>query len=105
MNYKSFKKRKQKILGKNYTLFIADTPAKRRYGFSGVKEIPHNHGMIFCYEKPEIRNFTMKKTNCKLKILFFDQDFNCIKSVIAKPNTDQIISSDKPTMYVIEIPA
>ena len=104
MNYKNFKKRKQKILGKNYTLFIADTPAKRRHGFSGVKEIPRNHGILFYYEKPEIRILTMKKTYCKLKILFFDQDFNCIKSVIAKPRSSKLISSDEPAMYVIEIP-
>lgn len=104
MNYKTFKKRKQKVLGKNYTLYIADTPAKRQKGLSGIKEIPNNHGMIFCYPDLKIRNFTMKKTHCKLKILFFDENFNCIKLTTGKPNSNKLISSEKPAMYVIEIP-
>jgi uncharacterized membrane protein (UPF0127 family) len=59
--FKNYKSIKQKILGKNYKLFVADTPSKRSKGLSGIKNIPNNCGMIFVYgeEKPD-RSFTMK---------------------------------------------
>ena len=57
-----YKKIKQKICGKKYNLYVADTPKKRHVGLSKMP-INKNEGMIFVYDEelPD-RSFTMAKT-------------------------------------------
>ena len=102
--FKNYKSIKQKILGKSYNLFVADTPSKKIKGLSGIKSIPRNCGMIFVYgEEKADRSFTMKNVFFKLRIIFLDNDMNVVEQIIARPNQRSIICS-KPSMYVIEIP-
>lgn len=102
-NYKSIK---QIISNKRYKLFIADTFHKKKKGLSGIAKIDKNCGMLFPYQE-EIKNrsFTMKGVCFKLRIIFLDKDMNIVHQEKARPNQRKSIVCEKPSMYVIEIPA
>ena len=71
--FKNYRKIKQLIGSKRYTLFVADTRIRKKKGLSGLKSIPRNTGMIFLYNKEESnRSFTMKNVYFPLRIIFLD---------------------------------
>ena len=47
--FSNYKKIKQVINGKRYTLLIANTNDKKIKGLSGIKNMPKNTGMLFMY--------------------------------------------------------
>ncbi len=51
---------------------IADTPAKRSQGLMFRTNMPHNHGMLFIFDKPGHWTFWMKNTKMSLDILWID---------------------------------
>ena len=101
--FKNYRKIKQVIAGKRYTLFVANTNAKKRKGLSGIKSIPHNFGMLFPYnEELSGRSFTMKNVLFPLRIIFLDKEMKIVHQVKAMPGQKSIFCT-KPSMYVIEI--
>tara|TARA_Y100000592_G_C5382794_1_gene274279 strand:+ start:28 stop:345 length:318 start_codon:yes stop_codon:yes gene_type:complete len=102
----NYKKIKQAINGKRYTLFIANTNLKKRKGLSGIKNIPRNCGMLFPYNKEEPdRSFTMKNVYFPLHIIFLDKNMNIVHQEKASPNQRNLVICKNPSMYVVEIPA
>lgn len=102
--FKNYKKIKQRIGGKKYILFVANTADKKKKGLSGIRSFPRNHGMLFPYaeEVPE-RSFTMKNVYFPLRIIFLDKDMNIVYQEIGWPRQNNSIICKKPSMYVIEI--
>ena len=104
MNQKNkYKKLKQKIGSKEYTLYVANTPKKRKLGLSKMK-INNREGMIFIYSEP-IKNltFTMKNTNKKLKLIFVNENEEIVHQAIGMPNQTKNIVCPFLAKYVIEI--
>lgn len=99
-----YKKIKQKIKGKTYDLYVANTPKKRKIGLKNI-QIKKNQGMIFIYEKErEDLSFTMKGVKQKLRIIFFNKNEEVVYQEIGYPNqTKSIKSEGEPVKYVIEI--
>ena len=98
-----YKKIKQKIKGKIYILYVADTPKKQIQGLSNM-DISKKEGMIFIYpdEQPD-RLFTMAKTKHKLRLIFIDEKENIVHQEIGYPYQKKSITCKKPSKYVIEI--
>ena len=103
--FKGYRKIKQKIKGKTYTLAIADTPIKKRIGLSKVKELPKNCGMLFVYNTPVDHSFTMKNTSIPLDIIFLDKDLKILDHFKARPYQKSSITPSQKYSYVIEISA
>ena len=101
MNYKKIK---MNVLGKRYTLFVADTIKKQRLGMKIFEKPARNTGMIFTYNSPVQRSFTMVGVKYPLRIIFFDKEHKIIDDFLCKPGQKNITAS-KPFSYVIEIPA
>lgn len=103
MHFYNFKKTKKDFLGKKYTFYIADTPQKISKGFANTNHPGKKTGIIFIFPNEEIRYFTTKDMKFDLKIYFYDKNWNLVSQKIAKAGIKRI-SSEKPAMYVIEIP-
>lgn len=53
---------------------VAETHEQHNYGLMNRQKQPENLGMMFVFEKPEIRSFWMKNTFIDLSIGYFDQN-------------------------------
>jgi len=53
---------------------IADTDILRAKGLSGRKNLNENSGMLFVYDKPEIRRFWMKDVYFDLDVLWISDN-------------------------------
>ena len=63
-----------------------------------------NEGMMFVWKDEKMRFFWMKNTYIPLDILFFNSKGELINFVEnAKPFSELIISSEKPSKFVLEI--
>lgn len=102
---KNYRKIKQIILGKRYTLFVADTARKKKLGLKMIKKMEKQTGMLFPYNKEEPgRIFTMKNVYFDLRFIFLDKNMNVIYQQVGISNGRNVVC-EKPSMYVIEIPA
>ena len=99
MNYRKIQKT---IMGKKYTLLVADTVSKQKMGMRIFDKPPYRTGMIFTYNKPVMKSFTMKGVKFPLIIMFFDDNDNLINAYNALPGQKSIVPS-QPFKYVIEI--
>jgi len=104
MNFKNYKKIKTAIKGRgNYTLWVADTPAKKMLGLSRVSKLPKGCGMIFVNNKDVDTPYTMKNTIIPLTIMFLDKDFNVLQYFNCRPLQKKSVQPDQKYRYVIEI--
>jgi uncharacterized protein len=101
--FKGYKKIKQSIQGKSYTLWVADNVKKRQQGLKGIKSLAPRTGMLFLYDNEVNTTFTMKGVNIPLKLIFLDRYMNIINDFNCKPGQTNI-GPNKPFKYVIEIP-
>jgi len=85
---------------------IADTEKKRSYGLMNREEIMIDNGMLFIWDKSEIRSFWMKNTQLNLDLFFIN-----MKGIIvgiyrnAKALDQKNISSNEKVTFVLEMKA
>jgi uncharacterized membrane protein (UPF0127 family) len=78
-----------------FEIEIADTSLKQSRGLSGRENLEENKGMLFVFDKPEIRGFWMKGMKFPLDILWI-----CGEKVIGfVENAPPAISEDAPVYY------
>jgi hypothetical protein len=75
-------------------------------GLMFINYLPHNHGMLFIFEKASKQAFWMENTYITLDMIFLDHD-GVVKTLVkaAQPFSQELIFSDSPTRYVIELPS
>lgn len=82
---------------------FARTKTQRKRGLQHVESLDA-HGLILVYPKPRIVKIWMRDTPLPLHILFLDEA-GYVRSVqFGIPNSDDVISADVNTKYVVEIP-
>jgi len=52
---------------------LADTPEKRAQGLSGKKELNHDRGILFVFDKSDAYSFWMKDMNFPIDIIWLDE--------------------------------
>lgn len=85
---------------------IADNDFEHQTGLMYRKKMKTNRGMLFVFNKSEMKSFYMKNTLIPLDIIFIDHNKQIIN--IAKettPLSEQSVYSDSPAHYVLEINA
>ena len=91
------------------TVELALTRAARTRGLMHRPQLPPNTGMLFIFQKPQIRTFYMKNCLIDLDILFIRADCIIAKITTMKvPLPNQPLtyhSSTHPVPYVLELPA
>lgn len=85
---------------------IADDEREQAQGLMYRQTLPADAGMLFIFEREEIRSFWMKNTYIALDILYIDEagkitniHENC------EPLKEWEITSDAPALYVLEVNA
>lgn len=89
---------------KKYNVQIAKTEEEMSKGLQGVKELPDDEGMLFCFEKPEEQSFWMEDTLIPLDIIFINEDNEVIKVQQGASMSKEAITC-KDVLYVLEVNA
>jgi uncharacterized membrane protein (UPF0127 family) len=88
---------------------LAITPAQQARGLMDRQSMPTDEGMLFIFEREEIRSFWMKDTYIALDMIFFNSDQKFVS--VSKSTTPCInqgfncpsYRSSGPALYVLEI--
>jgi len=89
-----------------FSLYVADTYEKRKYGLMNREYIKSNSGMLFMWKDLEKRIFWMKNTYFDLDLFFLGKEGQVLEIFRnAKAfDEDQIFSKEK-AMFVLELKA
>ncbi len=68
--YQGYETHSIMIQGKEYRVFVADTPELRGHGLSGKTDLPTGFGMEFVFETPGPYGFWMKDMKFPLDIIW-----------------------------------
>ncbi|MGH8465741.1 MAG: DUF192 domain-containing protein [Pseudomonas sp.] len=90
-----------------YSLDIADSAAKKSLGLGQRDSLPAGRGMIFIYDQPGDLCFWMKGMRISIDIIWLDAAKKVVKiEPSLSPDTyPQTYCPDKPSQYVVELPA
>lgn len=86
-----------------FTIWVADTPAREEQGLMFVRELPATKGMVFSEAQPKVWNMWMKNTYVALDMLFVGVDGRVVKIAHAIPHDESTVSSDVPVSGIIEL--
>jgi len=87
-----------------FNIRIADTEPRRELGLMYVTRLPYDEGMLFPEDEPQVMSMWMKNTYIPLDMLFIDTHGHIICVLAnAKPESEQILTCDKPAKAVLEI--
>src|SRR5882757_4022758 len=91
------------IGGKQFTLEVADRTDSRTFGLMRRDSMPADHGMIFVFDREELRGFWMKNCRIPLDIIFMDSAGKVVSVKQMKPYDLSSTPSDGPAQYAIEL--
>ena len=84
---------------------IADTDSLRERGMMQRTSFPPESGMLFLFDRQEIRQFWMGNTPLSLDLLFISSDSTIVDiAKHAKPYSDEPIVGGTPAQFVLEVP-
>ena len=89
---------------KKIDIEIAETYLERQQGLMYRTSLPDSIGMLFIFERPELRSFWMKDTYISLDILYVNENMEIVTiQRYTKPNSEESIQSYKYAQYVVEV--
>lgn len=89
---------------KNFLVKVVRKNEDREQGLMWITNLPESYGMVFEFEKEQVIHMWMKNTKIPLDMIFIDQNNKIIKVVHnTKPESLEVISSEKPITKVLEI--
>ena len=89
-----------------FDIYLATDFEQQRRGLMFVREMPARTGMLFVYERDEIRSMWMKNTYIPLDMVFARADGTVINVVSdTVPQTLHSHRSTEPARYVLELNA
>lgn len=106
MNYSIIKNSKNKIVNLKicddiFSVEIVETEDAKRKGLSKRENLGEKEGMLFIFDKPDIRHFWMKDMNFFLDIIWINDD----KIVGISENLELDRNSENPIIYSSSLPA
>lgn len=73
------------------TVWVADQPSQRQQGLKGVAQLPDGvDGVLFVWDSPGTRSFSMADTLIPLDIWWFDAAGALIGSTVMEPCPDEV---------------
>lgn len=89
-----------------FRVYVAEKWDQHRRGLMFVRELPEDRGMLFIYDRAEMRSMWMKNTYIPLDMVFARSD-GSVSSVIhdTEPLSLDSQSSVEPVSYVLELNA
>lgn len=95
------------IRGAEFEAIMADTPALREQGLSGMNGLKSDQAMVFVFERPDMVGFWMKDMLFSIDILFLDESMRVISSVrdVSPDTYPEAFYPEAPAKYVVEFSA
>ena len=94
--------------GREMTVAVAETPAKRSQGLMGVTDLGGLDGMLFVFGADSEVGFWMKNTLIPPDIVFFTANGRFVDSLTMAPCTEEPCPTYRPSgayRYALEAPA
>ena len=90
---------------KTLEIEVAETPEQQERGLMYRDKLPDGRGMLFLFPKEQPIGMWMKNTWIALDMLFIDRNYKivCLQEN-TKPESEDIITCDKPIRAVLELP-
>jgi uncharacterized membrane protein (UPF0127 family) len=89
-----------------FNVEVARTEAEREHGLMDRRSMPHDHGMLFDFQREQQVVFWMKDTYIPLDMIFVSGDGRVVSiKRDAKPMDESLIPSNAPALGVIELNA
>lgn len=94
------------ILGKQYSLQVADSPKEWEQGLMYVRSLPSADGMVFEFPNMQYRMFWNKNTYVDLDLYWMQDDVVVGKSFLPSIERSELtmVRSPRPVNRVVEIP-
>lgn len=88
----------------DFTVWLANTPARQTQGLMFVRSLPAMRGMLFVHESPRQISMWMKNTYIPLDMVFIDASGR-IQQIVeqTQPHSLDLIQSAAPARAVLEI--
>lgn len=81
---------------------LAESAGQQERGLMYRQKLGRNRGMLFVYDREEVRSFWMKNTYVPLSIAFIDADQKIVHITSMSPRDTDSHSSRKACQYVLE---
>lgn len=92
--------------GTSIKLLVADSGNEREVGLMYRQHLEDDEGMIFVFDENRVAKVWMKNTYIPLDVVFLDENNTVSKTIEnAEPKNTDLMSSDKPIRYFIELNA
>lgn len=93
--------------GVEVSSMIADTPAERAQGLSGVALLKENEGMLFIFPADDRLGFWMKDMLISIDMIWLSSDKQVvhIEERVSPDSYPKTFRPDTPARYVLEVPA
>lgn len=86
------------------TAEVARTPDERAQGLMYREELENGRGMLFVFERPELRSFWMQNTYIPLDIAYIDAGRTIVDILAMEPLSDDLYESTQPALFALEVP-
>jgi len=97
------------IHGTTWRVELAVTEEKQFRGLAGRKRLDEHAGMLFVFDRSEVRKFVMRDCLIPLDIAFIGADLRVVRmhtmAVETGPGDYVLYSSGSPAQFALEVPA
>jgi uncharacterized protein len=95
------------VEGKEISISIADTSAKRALGLSNLAHLPQGHGLLFEFQNEGLHGIWMKDMMFPIDIVWLSREFVVVTiAENVSPDTyPETFYSKSPALYVLELNA
>ena len=83
---------------------VARTAEERAQGLMYREELADGRGMLFVFERPELRSFWMQNTYIPLDIAYIDAGQRIVDILAMEPLSDDLYESTQPALFALEVP-
>ncbi len=83
---------------------VARTAEERAQGLMYREELEDGRGMLFVFERAELRSFWMQNTYIALDIAYIDAGRAIVDILPMEPLSDDLYESSRPALFALEVP-
>jgi len=82
---------------------IAGTAEAREQGLMYRESLGENAGMLFVFDRAEVRSFWMQNTYIPLDIAYLDSSMVIINILAMEPQSTDLYEAEAPTLFALEV--